>query len=384
MERARGWGESSASGERARVLHGLGWLAIYQGDLDRAEGASEEGLGIEGVELFRTGGGDSVAAELKRTLGLALVHRGEFERATELFEESLALSQESGNRRGVAISLRRLGLAWRGRGEFGRATEILEEALALCRESGDPALLASILAHLGMTYVFQGDLERATAFLEEATAMFREQGHRVYLALDLAYLGWTALLRGDPEGARALLTESLGLQREVDDKPAASESLGALACVAEVRGEAERAARLFGAAQALREVTGLQKEPGDSMLQEPYLAAARSRLDEASWEAAFAEGWAMSFEDAIEYAISVEEHAATPSPAQAPEHLAGLTPREVEVLRLVAAGMTSVQVAKELFLSPRTVDTHLTSIYHKLDVSSRAAATRFAVEHGLV
>ena len=53
------------------------------------------------------------------------------------------------------------------------------------------------------------------------------------------------------------------------------------------------------------------------------------------------------------------------------------------MLRLVAAGMTSAQVAKELFISTRTVDTHLTSIYHKLGISSRAAATRFALEHGL-
>ena len=66
-----------------------------------------------------------------------------------------------------------------------------------------------------------------------------------------------------------------------------------------------------------------------------------------------------------------------------PEHTAGLTSREVEVLGLVATGMTTAQIAEELFLSTRTVDTHLTSIYHKLGVTSRAAATRFALEHDL-
>jgi LuxR family maltose regulon positive regulatory protein len=65
------------------------------------------------------------------------------------------------------------------------------------------------------------------------------------------------------------------------------------------------------------------------------------------------------------------------------EHPAGLTSREVEVLGLVAAGMTSAQIASELYLSPRTVETHITSIYHRLGVSSRSAATRFALEHGL-
>ena len=100
----------------------------------------------------------------------------------------------------------------------------------------------------------------------------------------------------------------------------------------------------------------------------------------------------MSMEAAIEYALS-EEEPSTPTPSSAaskqpstppaPEHPAGLTPREVEVLGLVAEGLTSAQVAHRLFLSPRTVEAHLTSIYHKLGVTSRAAAIRFALEHGL-
>ncbi len=67
-----------------------------------------------------------------------------------------------------------------------------------------------------------------------------------------------------------------------------------------------------------------------------------------------------------------------------PRYPAGLTTREVEVLRLVAHGLTDVQVAEQLVISPRTVNTHLTSIYNKLGVDSRTAATRFAVEHRLV
>ncbi len=98
----------------------------------------------------------------------------------------------------------------------------------------------------------------------------------------------------------------------------------------------------------------------------------------------------MPMQAAIEYALSEVEPSATPpfSTAQSsrssmPEPPGGLTSREVEVLGLAATGMTSAQIAKELFLSPRTVETHLTSIYHKLGVTSRAAATRFALEHGL-
>ena len=89
----------------------------------------------------------------------------------------------------------------------------------------------------------------------------------------------------------------------------------------------------------------------------------------------------MDFERAVEYALSEEQ---APPPASVPEYPAGLTRREAEVLRLVARGMTNAQVAQELYLSPRTVNAHLNRIYHKLEVTSRSAAVRFAVDHGLV
>ena len=75
---------------------------------------------------------------------------------------------------------------------------------------------------------------------------------------------------------------------------------------------------------------------------------------------------------------------ATTTAKTLPTSPAGLTAREVEVLRLVAQGLTDAQVAEQLVISPRTVNTHLTSIYNKLGVDSRTAATRFAVDHQLV
>ena len=98
----------------------------------------------------------------------------------------------------------------------------------------------------------------------------------------------------------------------------------------------------------------------------------------------------MGLDRAIAYALSGEKPSghqsplsSSPSASPTPEYPAGLSPREVEVLRLVVAGLTNAQAAKELYLSPRTIETHLTSIYQKLGVSSRAAATRFALEHRL-
>ena len=105
----------------------------------------------------------------------------------------------------------------------------------------------------------------------------------------------------------------------------------------------------------------------------------------------------MTPEQAIEYALSVEEEpeeepappggpssTATTTTAPPPSYPGGLSAREAEVLKLVAKGLTDAQVAEKLFISPRTVSGHLTSVYDKLGVRSRAAATRFAAEHDLL
>jgi DNA-binding CsgD family transcriptional regulator len=197
-------------------------------------------------------------------------------------------------------------------------------------------------------------------------------------------------LQGDQEQARSYYEEGLTICKELGDKIIASESLEGLACICASEGEAEGAAKLFGAAQALCEAVGYRHTPEEAALREPYIATTRSRLGETSWEET--QGRAMGLEEAIEYALSEVKPSVTPpssttghsSSPSAPEHAAGLTPREAEVLGLVATGMTNAQVAQRLFLSPRTVQRHLSSVYRKLGVSSRAAATRFALEHGLI
>jgi hypothetical protein len=114
------------------------------------------------VELFRTGSGDSIAAELQMVLGIVVGTRGELERETELLEESLTLSQEASSLRGMAASLFTLGVSWKIRGDFKSATQLLEEALTMFRQTGEQALIASVLPHLWFTFVLQGDLERTT------------------------------------------------------------------------------------------------------------------------------------------------------------------------------------------------------------------------------
>ena len=134
----------------------------------------------------------------------------------------------------------------------------------------------------------------------------------------------------------------------------------------------------------MSEISGghIVREGKSTIDYERTLTAARSQLEEAAWTAAWAEGRAMSPERAIEYALEQEE--AAPEPASPEAYPAGLSAREVEVLGLVATGLTNAEVAERLFFSSRIINWHLSSIYRKLGSHSRTEAACFAVEYGLL
>jgi DNA-binding NarL/FixJ family response regulator len=120
-------------------------------------------------------------------------------------------------------------------------------------------------------------------------------------------------------------------------------------------------------------------------ISERMRASARSHLGEATFTQALEKGRAMTPAQALAaHEAQQSEHASLPAKKHAAAYPDGLTPREVEVLRLVAGGLTDAQVAEHLVISLRTVNAHLTSIYQKIHVSSRGAATRYALEHRLV
>jgi DNA-binding NarL/FixJ family response regulator len=143
-----------------------------------------------------------------------------------------------------------------------------------------------------------------------------------------------------------------------------------LSGVAASQGHPERAARLMGAAEALLETIGARLDPADFVEYTRKVSDVRDLLGTSAFSAAWSAGRAMPVEQAI--ASSSNGHAGAHS-----TYPSGLTEREAEVLRLVALGLTNVQVAEKLAISPRTVNVHLTSVYGKLGVASRTAAARF-------
>jgi DNA-binding CsgD family transcriptional regulator/Tfp pilus assembly protein PilF len=271
-------------------------------------------------------------------------------------------------------------------GDMQRATTLLEEVLKLYREVANKWGVSYALVHLGMVFLSRGDYAGAARYFEEALAISREIGYRLSGYISLYGLALTSRVRGDHERAGKQYIEGLELAVEAGDKANAAYCLEGLAGLIGERGEPDRAARLLGAAEALLEAVGapLYVQAQDRALYEKAVKALRSRLGEEAFRAAWAQGRAMALEQAVEHAL---EHQAIPQeqpPPPAADHPAGLSAREVEVLRLVANGMTNASIAQELYISPRTVNAHLGSVYHKIGTSTRAEATRFASEHGLL
>jgi DNA-binding NarL/FixJ family response regulator len=164
--------------------------------------------------------------------------------------------------------------------------------------------------------------------------------------------------------------------------------------LANVQGQDQHAARLLALAELQRTASGgvmfyTLVRPSD---RAQAIEAVCTRLGKERFAACWAEGQAMTGEQAVALALEVVEVPAVKSPSQQdpsasvglPGNPADLTAREMEVLQLLAQGLTYAQIADKLVISRRTVNVHLTSIYSKLDVTSRAAATRFAIDHHLV
>jgi DNA-binding CsgD family transcriptional regulator len=188
------------------------------------------------------------------------------------------------------------------------------------------------------------------------------------------------------------MRDAMPLVASHTDLTATAEVLVTVGAVATTYGHAVTAVRLFGAEAALREVAGPRMYRGLQTDRERAIAAARDAVGEPAFAQAWAEGRAWSVTRAMAEAHaalvrlapeSASATSATLSLAMPSAAVAGLTPREAEVLRLVAAGQSTPEIAEALFVSSRTISTHLTNIYGKLDVANRAEAVAYAVRHGL-
>ncbi len=368
-------GDSAPPSVRANALFGAGFFAVSLGDPELARERLEDGLTLYRQVKDRRG-----AANCVRILGRMRFERGDWARAEALLEEGVALARESGSIRDTCNALSNLAYMEACRGDLERAKALGEESLAIAREAGDTTSVAFASQYLAVTAMLGGDYERAQALFEATLETTRITGNRRGQATSLNNLGLVALCLGEYARAAELSSASLRISVEILDHQLITWSLDALAAVCGQQGYAGRAARLWGAAEALREASGFSQALDDKRVLEPFLKAARSRLDEAAFQVAWEEGRAMTEEQAVEYALSeVEEQdaptllaASEPQPSPADESSERLTAREQEVALLVARGLTNRQIAEELSISGRTVENHIGKIFKKLGFSSRS------------
>jgi predicted ATPase/DNA-binding CsgD family transcriptional regulator len=397
---------------RAKALSWAGWLAQLQNDAPTAELLCKESLELS-QELFDARG----IALAQHRLALIQAHRGNFAAAYALLEESVRRSREIGDTSGVAYSLMGLGnyaigrsepqlvrswleealglfraleniegIAWSLRalahlslieGERAQASALAEEALALFRAMGLDDGAGLTLQLLGQVLLQQDEAERARLLFAESHHIFKESGSQRSAAQALFLLTCVAVLQENMEAARSSWEESLAILQALHDTSGIITALSTLAGVARQHGEARWAAHLWGAAERIREEHALAILPAQQARSEQSMDLARLQLGAEIFAAAWAEGRQMTPEQAFtartQDALILSQ-----------EYPGELTLREVEVLRLLALGLTNAQIAERLVISPRTVNAHLRAIYSKLAVTSRTAATRYAIAHQII
>ncbi len=323
---------------RAQALNALLHLAVMQGDYTTGKLLADESL----VMFSELGDKQGIADTLKY-LGNIAWHQSEYGTAQTLLEQGQALFQEVGDRLGMADSLHYLGHVALDQGNYEQANAFFRDSLSLFREIGHAESIATLVGDVGLLAyleedyatarlffaeslaLFQatdskdgtamslhrlGDVERcegddtgAETLYNESLALFQQTGRKVFIANIRHNLGYIAQHRHDYALAATYFKESLSLFRDIGDKKGVAECLMGLAGLICAQGHPHQAARLFGAAEALREAVGSVLWPANRLEYQRNLAALRAQLDEDSLAAAWADGRTMTMERAIEQAL---------------------------------------------------------------------------------
>lgn len=357
----------------------MGITALAQGEYTRARALLEESL-----SCFSQAGDNYGRAFVLCHLTVLSTEQGDYTSARSWGAESLELFRKQGARFETIEAIFTLAkLLFLSQGEPAAIDALLEESFHLARvldEKWPKTIILRLAAQIALS---QRDVDKARLLIEESMASSREAGSRPDIAEALVVLGQVATAEGDLPLAQASYEECLVIARETHYQIVIAPSLEGLAALAAAQGVFMQAARLWGAAEAYRESMGTLMSPVERSSYRQTLAKVGSLSGESTFAAAWAQGRAMTPEQALTAPEKMPEYPSVKGKMHGAIYPDGLTMREVEVLRLVAQGLTNAQIAEQLVISPRTVNTHLTSIYNKIHVSSRAAATRYALEHYL-
>ena len=373
----------AAPASQSMALSALGELHRELGERARAEQAYVRALSLAKL-------GDDRRPEAMALTGLATLANdvSDYPAQKVHMEASLAIWRELGEERELARALHHLAWAELGLGDNDRALALIKKALAYARAAGDGRWTARALGSWGDMLVWAGDYRAALPLVDEGLRVARDSRNRHDVALLAGDAGMIALELGDLPAARAYLAESIGLLLETGRQKVAVFTIEGSAILAEFEGSHEVARRLIAAAAAIRAEIGLPIE-SDGMTG-AIIELGRDAVARTLWRlidesAAAAPVWSMdeALRNAAELTAPREPQTAGSGRGDAGA-LAGLSPREIDVLRLVVAGRTDRAIADALYISRRTASKHVAAILAKLDVASRAEAAVRAVRDGIV
>jgi non-specific serine/threonine protein kinase len=381
------WALHSGDAETAqRLASDLARFWVNFGDLSEGRAWLERAVALTGPAAAPT------RVEALYWAAMFAILQDDKARATELGREALQLARACEFRLGEALALIQLGDAAEA-DDPDRAEALTTEALALLRHLGEAVWEGIALRRLGEIASRRGDRDGAAAWHEAAFAIWRRLDHPWGIPDALRTLADDALARGEVDTARVRYQASLVRWRDLRERLHMSGCFAGLARVALAAGQAETAARLLGVVGALDTAMGYAPPRGLHAAIAAATDATRAAMRDAAFTTAWEAGGALSLEQAVAEALAVTAPAEVGAAValtghRAPENVPsldgpGLTPREREVVRMVASGQSNQEIANALFLSVGTVKVHVTHILAKLDVKSRSAAADYAHRHGL-
>jgi non-specific serine/threonine protein kinase len=288
-------------------------------------------------------------------------------------EAGLQAAEEVGDARSIVYASSQLGYVKYYLGEIDQGRVLAEKSLMVARQSGDQAGVALALTQIGYIDLSAGDVQAAAHHFGECARMCQASGNVWYHGVAQWGLAMATWLLGDPDGAEVLLCDSLRSMRLINDPIGTAYDLDTLAWTAATQNKAARALTLLASADAAWAAVPAAPQPTLRGYHDAALAAAREALPESACRAAFAKGAVMSQAEAIAFALG---EASRPGPqtdgTPTGSSPGQLTRREQDVAALVAQGQSNSQIASELVISVRTVESHIQHILDKLGFSSRA------------
>jgi non-specific serine/threonine protein kinase len=296
-----------------------------------------------------------------------------------LSAESLRIGTEVRDVEVVAWSLALATMPrWVG-GDLAGSARQLESALTLARLMRVEQAELNILNMLCGLSIATGDLDHAVEFGERCLVMSEDRGELWVRGFLLSFLAQAHWLSGEHRRAEALAREAAVCKHAIDDRNGLTVALGTLAWMAAECGQHERAATLLGSVQRVRDESSLTLIELFRRQHERSVSLITRAIGPRALDAAFARGRAMTIDDGIAFAVQ-DKPAPKPAPPPKSASDGALTRRQREIARLIADDLTNRQIADRLFLSERTVETHITNILNKLGLNSRVQLSRWIAE----